>query len=334
MVHVNPQGKAIEIALLLVPRFPLLSLAICTETLRVANREMGTYLFSRRIVTVDGENAASSSGIEISPDLALAEIDSVDVAIVLSSYSPEEAAAPPLLAWLRRQDRMGALLACIDTGAYLLARAGVLGSRHVAVHHEALPAYQELFEDAVLLDEPAALDDRLASSAGGMATMDMMARILSQFHDQALADQVMNVLKYRMPDSSLGDRTVPRNGALERVDRRLARLVDLMLGNIDNPMSIGALCRACHVDASTARRLFLRHFGESTGRYYMRPRLDRAASLLSNSHMQIGRIASLSGFNDAAAFSRAFKRQFGVSPSKSRQLPSGHEENSSVVSPG
>ena len=47
-------GVQYDIALILAPRFPLLSLAICTESLRVANRELGRGAFSRTLVSLDG----------------------------------------------------------------------------------------------------------------------------------------------------------------------------------------------------------------------------------------------------------------------------------------
>lgn len=311
--------RHINVVVFLAPRFPLLSLAICTETLRVANRELGANRFFRRLVTPTGADVASSSGIQITADASIDDIHGADVVIVLSSYGPEDAAAPEVLAWLRRQERMGALMACVDTGAYLLARAGLLGARHTAVHHEALPAFRALFYDVELIDDNAALEGRLASSAGGMATMDMMARILARFDDTGLADRVLRVLKYR-PAVESGPPTSWNAGDVQRIDPRVARLVDVMLSNLDNAVSIRGLCATCNVDPSTARRLFVKQFGEGPARYLARLRLEHAASLLTNGTLRVGRVAALSGFSDMAAFSRAFRQRFGRSPTEHRRL--------------
>ena len=313
----------ITVTLFLAPRFPLLSLAICTESLRVANRELGSHAFGRQIVTPDGAAAMSSSGLQLAADAALGDVTFAPVAILLSSYQPEQAATREVLAWLRRQDRLGALLACVDTGAYLLAKAGLVGGRHIAAHHEALPAYEELFEDSVLLDQHFAFDGRIASSAGGMATMDMMLQIITHLHDRALAERVAHVLNYRPLEATTDAIGMASDRAIARVDRRLGRLVELMQANLENPLPLAQLCEIAHVDTSTARRLFLRRFKLSPGRYYMSLRLDRARSLLTNSALSVRDIATMAGFADASAFSRAYRQWFGQQPSKARRADPG-----------
>ena len=317
------ESRPVTISLILVPRFPLLSLAICTESLRVANREWGGQIFARQIVTLDGAPALSSSGIEIAADAALLEVNFAPVALLLSSYQPEDATGADLLAWLRRQDRRGALLGGVDTGAYLLAKAGLLGDRHIVAHYESLPAYEELFGDAVLLDRLSALEGRIASSAGGMATMDMMLKVIAHFAGQGLADRVAHVLNYRPLDEAGAFPQGPGDGAVARVDRRLGRLVELMQANLETPLPLARICEIAQVEVSTARRLFLRRFKETPGRYYMNLRLDRARSLLTNSALPVGQVATMAGFADASAFARAYRRRFGLPPSKARRADSG-----------
>ena len=316
-------SQPITVSLLLAPRFPLLSLAICTESLRVANRELGAAHFGRQILTFDSNPAHSSSGIELAGDAAYGDVHFAPVVILLSSYRPEEASSPDLSAWLRRQDRQGAMLGCIDTGAYLLAKAGLLGGRHVVAHHETLPGYEELFGEAVLLDRLFALEGRIASSAGGMATLDMMLKVIAHFANQELADRVAHVLNYTAHGQAgaLGSST--NDAAIGRVDRRLGRLVEIMQGHLENPITLTKICAIAQVDSSTARRLFLRHFRDTPGRYYLKLRLDRARSLLTNSALPVGQIAAMAGFTDLSTFSRAYHRHYDVPPSKDRQSDPG-----------
>ena len=318
-----PQPRPITISLLLAPRFPLLSLAICTESLRVANRELGTQLFNRQILTLDGAPATSSSGIELGPDAAFADVAFAPVVLLLSSYQPEAAARRDVLAWLRRQDRRGALLGCVDTGAYLLAKAGLLGGRHIVAHYEALPAYEELFGDAVLLDRLFALEGRIASSAGGMATLDMMLKVIAHFAGQGLADQVAQVLNYRTLDQAAVFGHTPADAAIGHFDKRLGRLVETMQANLETPLTLTRICDIAQVEGSTARRLFVRHFKASPGRYYMGLRLERARSLLTNSALPVGEIAGLVGFPDTSGFTRAYRRHYGLPPSKARRADPG-----------
>ncbi|MEL7347911.1 MAG: AraC family transcriptional regulator, partial [Pseudomonadota bacterium] len=217
----------VEVAVALGPRFALMSLAAATEVLRVANRVLGAPAFHRSIVTVDGQPVQSSSGIEIAAAASVETAPHPAAVVVLTSFAPEEACAPALLAWLRRQDRAGAVIAAADTGALLLSRAGVLRDRQVAVHHEATPAFREALGEAILLDRLHAEHGSLLSSGGGVSTVDMMLRLVARFRGQALADNVAVTLNHR-PLPERPERPV----ALVAVDRRVGRMVEIMQSHL------------------------------------------------------------------------------------------------------
>src|SRR5574342_267401 len=67
-------------------------------------------------------------------------------------------------------------------------------------------------------------------------------------------------------------------------------------------------------------RVFTAHVGESTISYVRRLRLERAARKLRMGAVDITEVALAAGYDTHAAFGRAFKRQFGLSPSEFRPL--------------
>jgi transcriptional regulator GlxA family with amidase domain len=75
---------------------------------------------------------------------------------------------------------------------------------------------------------------------------------------------------------------------------------------------------AVHVSASHLRREFRARMGTSLGRFMAQARLNHAFSLLHSTTLPIGRIAELCGFDSIYAFSRAFHREKGCTPSSIR----------------
>jgi AraC family transcriptional regulator len=67
-------------------------------------------------------------------------------------------------------------------------------------------------------------------------------------------------------------------------------------------------------------RIFTAHVGESAISYVRRLRLERAAQKLRMGAVDITEVALAAGYDTHAAFSKAFKQQFGLSPSEFRQL--------------
>ena len=113
------------VSIVLTDNFPMLSLTLITEPLRVANRELAMKTWTWRLLSANGGRVVSSSGFEIQTG-SLNE-EHADIVLLLSSYRPETALVKPLLAWLRRMNRSGAIMGCVDTGALIFRRSGIAG---------------------------------------------------------------------------------------------------------------------------------------------------------------------------------------------------------------
>jgi AraC family transcriptional regulator len=67
-------------------------------------------------------------------------------------------------------------------------------------------------------------------------------------------------------------------------------------------------------------RVFTAQVGESAISYIRRLRLERAGRKLRMGAVDITEVALAAGYDTHAAFSKAFKQQFGLSPREFRQL--------------
>ena len=67
-------------------------------------------------------------------------------------------------------------------------------------------------------------------------------------------------------------------------------------------------------------RVFTAHVGENIAGYVRRVRMLRAGRKLRMGAVDITEVALAAGYDTHAAFSKAFKRQFGLSPSEFREL--------------
>lgn len=67
-------------------------------------------------------------------------------------------------------------------------------------------------------------------------------------------------------------------------------------------------------------RVFTAQTGESAASYIRRIRLERAARKLRMGAVDITEVALAAGYDSHAAFGKAFKMQFGLSPSEFRAL--------------
>jgi len=90
--------------------------------------------------------------------------------------------------------------------------------------------------------------------------------------------------------------------------------------HIDEPLNREVLAAVAGFSVPHFHRVFTAHVGENIAGYVRRVRLERAGRKLRMGAVDITEVALAAGYETHAAFSKAFKQHFGLSPSEFRQL--------------
>ena len=90
--------------------------------------------------------------------------------------------------------------------------------------------------------------------------------------------------------------------------------------HINEPLNRESLAAVAGFSVPHFHRVFSAHVGESAASYVRRLRLERAGRKLRMGAVDITEVALAAGYDTHAAFSKAFKQQFGLSPSQFRQI--------------
>ncbi|HEU0294519.1 MAG TPA: AraC family transcriptional regulator [Anaerolineales bacterium] len=90
--------------------------------------------------------------------------------------------------------------------------------------------------------------------------------------------------------------------------------------HIREPLNREVLADVAGFSVPHFHRVFTAQVGESAGSYIRRLRMERAGCKLRMGAVDITEVARAAGYETHAAFSKAFKQQFGLSPSEFRQL--------------
>jgi AraC-like DNA-binding protein len=105
----------------------------------------------------------------------------------------------------------------------------------------------------------------------------------------------------------------------ERQERRLQQLWEAVNNDISNDWTGEELAARLGISGEQLRRLCQQQLGQSPMKYLALLRMRRAMALLSSDSYSVEQVAWRIGYNNAFAFSTAFKRHVGVSPSTYRE---------------
>jgi AraC-like DNA-binding protein len=88
--------------------------------------------------------------------------------------------------------------------------------------------------------------------------------------------------------------------------------------HLDSREPIARLCDYLNVSQSTLYRVFTAAEGTSPLAFFHAARMERARTLLADPRLSVKEVAHTLGYEHANDLSRAYKRHFGVSPSRTR----------------
>jgi len=304
---------------ILQPEFPLNALILASDALRIANQNSGRRFFSWSFVSETGEAVRASNGMWLDVDCAIQDMPLATACLVFAGNLPTQRNSPKLLAQLRLAARLGAVIGSVDTGAFALAQAGLIGREDdpdVVLHWEAEPTLRERFPSARPLHQLYLLRGSRAQCAGGVATLDMMLHLVARFAGEVLANEVANALVHTRRVQEVKQRN---DTAIEaRQNSFSSRLIGIMEGNLDFPISLSELARQLKVPPRSLSHVCKQVFGESPMRLYLRVRLQAARNFLFYEEFSIKAVANACGFSYPSVFSRVFKTQFAQTPREFR----------------
>lgn len=308
-----------SVAFILFPKFSMIGLTGMLEPLRMANRYARQQEFSWRFVSADGDDVAASNGIPVSASENIAAMGPADIALFCASYDAESNLSAPVLAGVRKLARQGAMIGAVDMGQLVLASAGVLDGFDVSVHWEALPGFRETWSRVSFTQSSYVIDRNRMTAASSAAAMDMMLDYLSRTLGVQTSVYAAEQLGHRHLPGPLNEARLPPDVRYQVKHPRLVSILRAMEDNIEDALSTADLASAGGISVRHMERLFQRHLSIAPRNFYRRMRLERAALMLAYSEINVTTAATACGFNSLAEFSRAYKAEFGDTPTQHRK---------------
>ena len=307
----------------LVPRFAMLAFTSAVEPLRAANLLAERELYRWSAISRDGRPVAASNGLEVVAETSIAALGEsarrLDDIVVCSGRDAHRYRDPGVFAWLRRAGRRGARIGALSDGAFILARAGLLGGHRCTIHWQCLPGFAETFPDIAVDTELYCLDRNRYTASGGTAALDLMLHMIELDHGRDLAVGVAEQLLHERIRGDEDRQRMPLRVRLGLGHPKVLEVIRLMEESLEEPLSCAALAERSRVSTRQMERLFRKYLACTPRRYYLQLRLQRARRLLNESALPVMEVALACGFVSPSHFAKCYREQYNQVPRSARQ---------------
>jgi len=288
---------------------------IAVEIFGLSRPEFGSDWYRFEVCSAEKENFSATGNVQIQVDAGIEAIGNADLVIIPGWRNPHELPSTRLIDAIVAAHERGARIAAICGGVFVVAATGLLANKSATTHWMYLDIFIDKHPDVRVENTPTFCDmDRILTSAGSAAGIDLCLHIVATDYGQSRADQVAR----RLVVPTLSESTVvparKQHPLVSENEQRMAGLLERLRQDIATPYSIDQAANELGVSPRTSLRRFNVATGQNYGDWMTQQRLERAKFLLTQTDLSIERIAEACGLASSGSLRRIFRTHLNLSP--------------------
>jgi transcriptional regulator GlxA family with amidase domain len=219
-----------------------------------------------------------------------------------------------LITWIREQYKMGAEIATMCSGAFLLAATGLLDGKPCSTHWNLASEFRKLFPKVDLqIDKLITVEKGIYTNGGAFSFLNLILFLVEKYFNRQTAVYCSKVFQIEIDRTSQSPflifQTQKNHG-----DELICKAQTYIEENLSRRISFEELASKL----AASRRNFDRRFFKATGNtpveYLQRVKVEVAKSNLEKGRKSMVEVMDEVGYSDDKAFREVFKKITGMSP--------------------
>ena len=313
-----------RIMVLVTDGVSLTTLSSTLEPFQHANTILARDRFVLQLVSLRDEDPTTTAGISVSCDAQSSQvlefcnvIQRPDQVILCCGQVLAERDKSPMRAFVQKLVQSSVPVFALGAACAVVAAAGLIKGEKCAAHWKTIAPLGECFPDIEFQNVLFALDGKITSCAGELATFDLIVWFIETKCGPRISGEICS--HFLASGKRSGATVQLLNGdALICEDERFQKVLHIMIQAIEAPVSTAEIARRIGLSTRQTERIFARHGFDSPQKYYTNLRLTRARQLIEQTRMSLTEVALACGFDNFPAFSKNFKRLYGITPKNAR----------------
>ncbi len=311
-----------DVVFALLPRVVLLDVAGPADAFRNANNKVPN---SYRLRFASGTPSVKAAiGLELASLEPLpAQLPEGSIVVLTGiagdSMPLEEPEMRAVTQWLASGVTKTGLLLCVCAGSVLAAKAGLLAGRECTTHFEHIEELRRVEPRARVHDNRIFVEDgTVFTSAGVTAGLDLALYVIGQQLGPRVAAEIARDLVVYLRRSGTDPALSPWVNHRNHVHPAVHRVQDAVVRNPTATWTAQRLSRIACTSTRNLARLFAEHAQCSPLDYVQLIRFAFAKELVTQSKLDLERIAAKAGFRSAQHLRRVWARWEALPPSAFR----------------
>ncbi len=216
--------------------------------------------------------------------------------------------------WITEQYTLGAELASICTGAFLLANTGLLDGKACSTHWAAADAFRVRYPKVHLQTDQLITDENgIYTNGGAYSFLHLMIYLIEKYYDRATAIYCSKVFQIDLDRKSQSPFSI-FSGQKLHDDEVIVEAQTYLENNLTQRISIEELSAKYAIGRRNFDRRFIKATGNTPNEYVQRIKIEVAKKAFESTRKTIQEVMYEVGYADSKAFREVFRKITGLSP--------------------
>ena len=275
-------------------------------------------LFKIELVGAQKNEYLINNLLSIKHQVAIDEINNTNLIIIpaslIRSYGTSTKNNQLLINWVAQQYRLGAEVASMCAGSFMLASTGMLSGKTCSTHWALSESFRELYPDVNLQTDQLITDENgIYTNGGAYSFLNLLMYLVEKFYDRETAIHCAKYFQIDL-DRNLQAEFSIFNGHKKHNDEAILMAQKYLEENYRDKISVEKLATELNIGRRNFDRRFIKATGFTPLDYLQRVKIEAAKKLFETTRNTVNEIMYEVGYKDAKAFRDVFSRITGLSP--------------------
>jgi len=245
---------------------------------------------------------------------AIAETNLIIIPSLNHNYQKAMRGNGLLIDWIKNKYKLGAEIASICTGAFLLASTGLLDGRTCSTNWAVADNFRIMFPKVNLqIDRLITDENGIYTSGGAYSFLNLIIYLVEKYYDRQTAIFCSKVFQIEIDRQSQSAFTI-FTGQKSHGDDMVKEAQAYIESHIDEKISVEDLSSTFAVGRRNFDRRFIKATGNTPLEYSQRVKIESAKKAFETTRKTINEVMYEVGYSDVKAFREVFRKITGMSP--------------------
>jgi len=280
---------------------------------RAGKKEMYTI----ELAGVSKESDINNGLITVRPHVGVTAINKTNLIVIPSvarDYEQAMKGNKVLVDWIAKQYRLGAEIATMCTGTFVLASAGLLDGKNCSTHWSAADTFRSLFPKVNLQPDKLITDENgIYTNGGAYSFLNLVIYLVEKYYDRQTAIHCAKVFQVEIDRQSQSAFAI-FSGQKVHDDEVVKQAQAYIENKVSEKISVEDLSSRFALGRRNFDRRFIKATGNTPIEYAQRVKIEVAKRAFEATRKTVNEVMYEVGYSDVKAFREVFKRITGVSP--------------------